>query len=751
MGAKASRKTIIVIFIFAIFIGYVNGNLLFREDGKDQQVSKQSIAEVLAKTIAEKGIKSAIEQYHRLKEEQFDRYDFAERQLNRLGIRLTLEEKITEAIEIFKLNVQAYPEAFNTYDSLGMAYMVKGDKKRAIKNYKKSIELNPGNEEGIRYAYVLENYTRKVAMIPMRDGVKLYTQIYDPIDKGEKYPIMIKRTPYNITSRWGGNAYIDVLGPSMLFTREGYIFVYQDVRGKYKSEGDFVVMKSHKTVKRGPQDTDESSDTYDTIQWLLKNIDNHNGRVGQWGISYPGWQTVMGMIDAHPALKASSPQASPADMWIGDDFHHNGAFRLMYTFNWLRHSAKIRTGLSGKREAPFQYGTPDGYKFFLELGPVANVNKKYFENTVPTWNEYMEHGDYDDYWQKQDVLQYLDNIKHPILNVAGWFDAEDFYGPMSIYYTIEKKNPHNKSTIIIGPWLHGGWASMAGDFLHPIQFKEKTGVYYREKVELPFFNFYLKDKGQLDLPEALVFETGSNQWKSYKKWPPAAAVEKNLYLNNDGQLSFIPPGEESDEANDAYISDPHKPVPFSPRTLNRQAHLWMVEDQRFAARRPDVLVYQSDVLTEDVTISGPIIASIYVSTSGTDADWVVKLIDVYPGEAQDIEPNPRLVRMGDYQMLLAGEVIRGKYRNSFQKPEPFVPGQVTKIEFSLRDKCHCFLKGHRIMVQIQSTWFPVIDRNPQKFLDIYHAKAEDFQKAEMKVYRSKKYPSHLKIKVMRNP
>ena len=292
---------------------------------------------------------------------------------------------------------------------------------------------------------------------------------------------------------------------------------------------------------------------------------------------------------------------------------------------------------------------------------------------------------------------------------------------------------------------------MDGDFLHPIQFKEKTGVYFREKIELPFFNYYLKGKGKLDLPEAMVFETGSNQWKSYPQWPPVDAVEKNLYLNARGKLSFAPPETDSDEANDAYISDPHKPVPFSPRILNRQAHLWMVEDQRFASRRPDVLVYQSDILKENVTISGPIIASIYVSTSGTDADWVVKLIDVYPGDAPDIEPNPRRVKMGDYQMLLAGEVMRGKYRNSFEKPESFVPGQVTKIEFSLRDKCHCFLKGHRIMVQVQSTWFPVIDRNPQKFLNIYHAKEADFQKAEMKVYRSIKYPSHLKLKVMKNP
>jgi putative CocE/NonD family hydrolase len=529
---------------------------------------------------------------------------------------------------------------------------------------------------------------------------------------------------------------------------EGYIFVFQDCRGQFQSEGEFVVMWPYKSVKRTPQDTDDSSDTYDTIEWLLKNIPNHNGRVGQWGISYSGWHTVMGMIDAHPALKASSPQAPPADMWIGDDFHHNGAFRLMYTFDWLAGSARARTGLSAVGAARFRYGTPDGYKFFLELGPVSNVNKEYFHDSVPTWNEYLEHGNYDEYWKKQNVLQHLNYIKHPILNVAGWFDAEDFFGPMKVYATIEEKNPVNKSTLVVGPWLHGGWANTDGDALGNIRFDSKTGVYYREKLELPFFNYYLKDKGKLDLPEALVFETGSNAWRSYEQWPPKESREKNIYLGAEGKLSFDPPSEESDEACDSLVSDPDKPVPWSSEIRTTQGHLWMVEDQRFASRRPDVLVYQSDVLAEDITIAGPIVASLFVSTTGTDADWIVKLIDVYPSDAPDNRPNPENVRMGDFQMLLAGEVFRSKYRNSFERPEPLVPDKVTKIEYDLRDKCHCFRKGHRIMVQIQSTWFPVIDRNPQKFMDIYQAREEDFQKAAHKVHRSKKYPSHIKLKIV---
>ncbi len=712
-----------------------------------QEIVKRSFVDVLLETATKENVQAAIKQYHDLKKNHPDSYNFDEYQLNTVGYRLLTSGRVKDAIEIFKLNVQVFPDAFNPYDSLGEAYMEDGQKELAIKNYRRSVELNPDNENGFRYAYLLERYSKKETMIPVRDGVKLFTQVYAPLDTSQKYPIMLRRTPYAIPP-YGENVYRNNLGPSWAFVEEGYIFVFQDCRGKYKSEGEFVVMWPHKSVKRTKQDVDDSSDTYDTIEWLLKNIPNHNGRVGQWGISYPGWHTVMGMIDAHPALKASSPQASPADMWIGDDFHHNGAFRLMYTFGWLAGSARVRTGPSTQRAARFSYGTPDGYKFFLELGPVSNVNKFYFRDTVPTWNEYMEHGDYDEYWKKQDVLQHLDNIKHPILNVAGWFDAEDFYGPMSIYSTIEEKNPGNKSILVVGPWLHGGWASMDGDALGNIRFDTKTGEYYRENVELPFFNYYLKDKGELDLPEALVFETGSNEWRSYNQWPPKNAQERNIYLHANGKLTFDPPSEESDRALDSYVSDPDRPVPWSSEIRTNQGHLWMVEDQRFASRRPDVLVYQSELLTEDITIAGPIIASLYVSATGTDADWIVKLIDVYPGNAPDNQPNPQNVRMGDFQMLLAGEVFRSKYRKSFEHPEPLVPNKVTKIEFDLRDKSHCFRKGHRIMVQIQSTWFPVIDRNPQKFVDIYHAKEEDFQKAVHRVHRSKKYPSHIKIKII---
>ena len=596
---------------------------------------------------------------------------------------------------------------------------------------------------------VRAHYTKREVMIPMRDGVKLFTILYEPKDQSQEYPFLLFRTPYSIPP-YGPDDYKEQLGPSPAFDEDGFIFVFQDVRGKFRSEGDFVVMRSYRPSK-GPKDTDESTDNYDTIQWLLDNVENNNGRVGQYGVSYPGFQTAMGMIDAHPALKASSPQASPSDMFIGDDWHHNGAFRLMYTFSWLSRNARVREGQTEDRVPSFDYGTPDGHRFFLELGSIANVNERYFHYSVPTWNEFMEHGTYDAYWQDQVLLQYLNRIQHPILNVAGWFDAEDFYGPMSIYYEIEKRNPENQSVLTVGPWLHGGWNSMTGDSLGNIQFGSKTAHYFQREIHLPFFRHHLKEGPSPDLPEAYVFETGSNQWKKYDAWPPSEAVIKRIYFRDGGKLTFEPPGAATTGDYDSYVSDPSKPVPFSAETRTNQGHLWMIEDQRFVASRPDVLVYESDVLKKDVTIAGPILANLHASTSGTDSDFIVKLIDVLPGDYSDNDPNPAGVRMGHFQMLLAGEVFRARFRNSYEKPEPMVPGDVTRVEFDLRDRSHTFRKGHRIMVQVQSTWFPVIDRNPQTFVNIYQAKETDFQKATQKIYRSVEHPSHLKLSVIQHP
>ena len=586
-----------------------------------------------------------------------------------------------------------------------------------------------------------EHYMKREAMVPMRDGVKLFTIIYEPSDRSETYPILMLRTPYSI-SPYGPDKYREQLGPSPAFDEDRFIFVFQDVRGKFRSEGNFIVMRAY-APRDGPN---ESTDNYDTVEWLLENVKSHNGKVGQYGVSYPGFQTVMGMIDAHPALVASSPQASPADMFIGDDWHHNGAFRLMYAFSWLSRNAQVREGFTTERVKPFDYGTPDGYRFFLELGPIANVNERYFHYSVPTWNEFMEHGTYDAYWQDQVVLQHLNDIDHAILNVAGWFDAEDFYGPMSIYYEIEKRNPHNENLLVAGPWLHGGWNSMTGESLGHVQFDSKTSEYFQREIHLPFFRHHLKGAPDPQLPEAYVFETGSNVWKKYDDWPPAEALSKKLYLSTNAGLSFEAP--TVDGAHDSYVSNPEKPVPFSSETRTTQGHLWMIEDQRFAASRPDVLVFETDVLEQNVTITGPIIAHLEVATTGTDADFVVKLIDVFPGNHPDNEPNPGGVRMGHFQMLLAGEVFRAKFRNSYEDPEPMVPGEITPIEFDLRDRNHTFKKGHRIMVQIQSSWFPVIDRNPQTFVDIYTAKQSDFREATHRVFRSALHPSYVELSVV---
>jgi putative CocE/NonD family hydrolase len=592
------------------------------------------------------------------------------------------------------------------------------------------------------------NYVKSEHLVPMRDGVKLFTIVYAPKDQSQRYPFMLHRTPYG-SPPYGADQYRQSLGPSAAFAREGFIFVYQDVRGKFRSEGEFVVMRPIKPEPRNPADTDESTDTYDTVDWLVKNIANNNGRVGQWGISYPGSQTVWGMVNAHPALKASSPQAPAIDMFLGDDFHHNGAFRLMYTFSWLAGNARPRAGATETRGPGFDYGTPDGYRFFLEAGPVAAINEKYFNYSVPTWNEYMAHPDYDEYWQRQNPIKHLKGVTHAILTVAGWFDAEDFYGPLETYRAIEKSTPGNKSTLVVGPWLHGGWASMPGDVLGDIQFGSRTGEHFRNNIELPFFLAHLKDQGTPNLAEAVVFETGANQWKNYAAWPPPGASPRTLYLQANGGLSFSAPAAAAADASDSFVSDPSKPVPWSTEPRTTQGHLWMVEDQRFASTRPDVLVYQTEPLAEDVLIAGPVTASLVVATTGTDADWIVKLIDVYPGDAPDNTPNPRGIRMGHFQMLLAGEVFRSRYRNSYAKPEALVPNQPTKIEFELRDRYHRFLKGHRIMVQIQSTWFPVIDRNPQTFVNTYTAKPADFRTATHRVFRSSQRPSGVKVSVLR--
>ena len=594
-------------------------------------------------------------------------------------------------------------------------------------------------------AEVKANYTKTEQTILMRDGVKLFTSIYAPKDQSQKYPIMLTRTPYSV-SPYGANQYKLALGPSLFMQNEKYIFVYQDVRGKFMSEGEYVEVRPYKPKKSGPKDIDESTDTYDTIEWLLKNVPNNNGRVGMWGISYPGFYTSMGAIDAHPALKAASPQAPIADWFIGDDFHHNGALFLPHAFNFLATLGKHRPKPTTEFPPRFQHGTPDGYRFFLEMGPLANANRKYLSGEVPFWNDMMEHPNYDAFWQARDIRPHLRNIKPAVMTVGGWFDAEDLFGALNTYKTIEETNPGSRNMLVMGPWFHGGWARSDGDSLGDINFGAKTSPAYQETIELPFFNCSLKDKCDRQLAEAMVFETGSNTWRRYDSWPPKNVESRDLFLTANGELAFAP--DKTVAGFDEYVSDPARPVPFINGTANNMTRAYMVEDQRFAARRPDVVVYQTPVLDRDVTLAGPIKATLFVSTTGTDSDFVVKLIDVFPDSMSDPDPNPSGVAMGGYQMLVRGEPMRARFRNSYSTPEPMTPGKVTKIEFTLPDVNHAFQRGHRIMIQIQSTWFPLVDRNPQKFVDINKATAADFQKATQRIYRSAPNSSRITVHVL---
>ena len=594
---------------------------------------------------------------------------------------------------------------------------------------------------------VKTHYMKSEHQVPMRDGVKLFTVVYAPKDSTKKYPIMFNRTTYSV-GPYGPDSFKTAIGPSVRMAEEGYIFVYQDVRGRWMSEGEFVDARPYKPEKKGASEVDESSDTYDTIEWLLKNIPNHNGRVGMWGISYPGFYVSMGIIDAHPAIKAASPQAPIGDWFIGDDWHHHGALFLADAFNFYSVIGQPRPMPTSKGPAAFDHGTPDGYKFFLEMGSLPNANKKYFKDEIAFWNDLMKHGTYDEFWKARRVMPHLKNIKPAVMVVAGWFDAEDLYGTLNTYQAIEKQNPNAYNILVMGPWCHGCWAGGDGSSLGNIQFGSKIGPYYRENIEKVFFDFYLKDKGELKLPEASTFLTGANVWKSYEQWPPKGLQERALYFHANGKLSFDPPPADP-EAFDEYQSDPMKPVPYIPQITSRRGVVgYMVEDQRFAATRPDVLVYQTDALSEDVTLAGPITAELNISTTGTDADFVVKLIDVFPEKTPDPEPNPRDVKMGGFQMLVRGDVMRVKFRNSYERPEPINPNQPTKVSFVMQDIHHTFLAGHKIMVQVQSSWFPLVDRNPQKFVDIYNATEGDFQKATHRVYRSGRLNSHLKIGVI---
>lgn len=609
-----------------------------------------------------------------------------------------------------------------------------------------SCAASPSSVSAQGLEYVKASYTKFEYYIPMRDGKRLFTSVYLPKDQSQRYPILLTRTPYSCKP-YGVDQYRNDLGPNALFGKDGYIFVSQDVRGKWMSEGEFVNMRPHLPNKQNPSQIDESSDAYDTVDWLIKNIPGHNGRVGVWGVSYPGYYAACALIDAHPAIACGSPQAPINDWFIGDDWHHNGALILPHLFNFMSKFGHERPEPAKKIDHSFDYGTPDGYDFFLKMGSLANANPKFFHDKIGFWNDAMQHGTYDEFWKSRNIRPHLKNIRPAVLTVGGWFDAENLFGALETYQRIESTQPQSSNTLVMGPWRHGQWNGDAGLALGHVQFNAKTGEYYREQMELPFFQYHLKGKGELKQPEAWVFETGTNLWRQEEKWPPVASRPRSLYLHADGKLSFSEPANAA-AAFDEYLSDPAKPVPYIDWTEVGLSSNYMVADQRFAARRPDVLVYQTDILERDLRLAGPIEVDLTVSTTGTDSDWIVKIIDVYPDDYPDPVENPMKIRMGGFQQLIRGDVMRGKFRNSFETPEAFQPGKPTRVRFQLPDICHAFRPGHRLMIQIQSSWFPLVDRNPQTFVDIYTAKPEDFQKATQRVYRSGVDASKFTVRVI---
>lgn len=601
--------------------------------------------------------------------------------------------------------------------------------------------------------YVKAHYTKYEYKIPMRDGKKLFTSVYVPKDDSQKYPILMDRTPYSV-GPYGEDAYKKSLGPSEEFQKAGYIFVYQDVRGRYMSEGEFVEMHPHIDEKKSTMDVDDSSDTYDTIEFLLKRVVNNNGKVGIWGISYPGFYTSASIIDSHPALKAASPQAPMTDLFFTDDAYHGGAFMLAANFGFYSSFKPMpEPGLPPKNSLPFDFGTPDGYTFYLKAGNTRNLDKLYLKGTNFLFNDQLLHTTYDDYWKARDLSRHMKNIKCAVMTVGGWFDGEDLSGPFKTFHAIDKFNPGLANSLVVGPWVHGGWVTTDGDHLGDVKFDAKTSEYFRANIQFPFFEYYLKGKGT-GLPKAYVFETGTNVWRKYDSWPPAKAQAKTLYLRAGGKLSFEAPTEK--ESSDEYVSDPAHPVPFIDYMATAVPQRYMVDDQRFVSRRTDVLAYETEPLAEDVTIAGPVSPKLHVSSTGTDSDFVVKLIDVYPNDFPDDETantskrviGTPAIRMGGYQQLLRGEPMRAKFRNSWEKPEALTPGKMAEVNFSMPDVDHTFRRGHRIMVQIQSSWFPLVDRNPQSFMEIPDAKPEDFKKAAEKVFHQKDAPSGVEVLVL---
>jgi len=597
-----------------------------------------------------------------------------------------------------------------------------------------------------------KNYTKLEQYITMRDGVKLFTSIYLPKDSSEKHPILMTRTPYSCAPY--GNEYRNFTSNHYReYLKEGYILVYQDVRGRWMSESEFEDVRPYLPNKRQKTDIDETTDTYDTVEWLVKNLKQNNGNVGVFGISYPGFYSSMAAASGHPAIKAVSPQAPVTDWFMGDDFHHNGAFFLMDAFSFYSGFGKPRPAPTTSGPKGFDFPHNDAYRFYLEQGTLANLTRL-TGDSIRFWKQMMEHPNYDSWWQARDARKALFQLKPTMLIVGGLFDAEDCYGAWNTYKAIEKQSPGVKNNLVMGPWFHGQWARGNGSSLGNVRFGSKTSEWYAENIEIPFFNYYLKGKGsEPKIAEATIFYTGINKWRQHDTWPPAGVDETPLYFANGGKLSFSAPSETSGETR--YVSDPSKPVPFTPEISLRRSREYMTEDQRFASRRPDVVVFQTEVLEEDLTLAGPVLADLRVKLSTTDADFVVKLIDVFPDTFEypsdwPLEENASLnYPMGGYQMLVRGEIMRGRFRNSFEKPEAFVPGKIETVRFQLPDVAHTFRKGHRLMIQVQSSWFPLVDRNPQQFVNVYTCTEKDFIPSEIRIQHNSGAASAVVLPVLK--
>jgi putative CocE/NonD family hydrolase len=600
-------------------------------------------------------------------------------------------------------------------------------------------------------AWIREHFTKFEKYIPMRDGVKLFTSIYMPNDLSEKHPILLTRTPYSCAP-YGAD-----FTPRLwdrhwkYYARENYIIVIQDVRGRWMSEGDFVDVRPFIKDKKSNTDVDEASDTYDAIDWMVKNLSNNNGNVGVFGISYPGFYSTMAAASNHPALKAVSPQAPVTEWFLGDDFHHNGAFFQMDGFSFYSGFGKPRPAPTTKGPTGFDFKVRDNYQFYLQTGTLKNL-ATLMGDSIQFWKDMYAHPDYDAWWKARDARTAMYNMKPAMLIVGGLFDAEDCYGAWNLYKAIEKQNPTTKNQLVMGPWSHGQWSSRDGNSMGNIRFGSNTAIWYQNNIEIPFFNYYLKGKGDNPrIAEATIFISGANEWKRFDHWPPHEIQSREIYFETNGLLSWNRPAARNNFSE--YISDPAHPVPYTEDVHFGRTREYMTDDQRFAARRPDVLTFQTLPLENELTLAGPVIADLKVSITGTDADFVVKLIDVFPDSFQYSPPPapgmPATYPMGGYQMLVRGEIMRGKYRNSFEKPEPFKPGKIETVRFELPDVAHTFKKGHRLMIQVQSSWFPLADRNPQKFVNIYEANESDFQKATIRLYHNSDNVSSISLPIMR--